>query len=841
MKKLTKLTLILLFATSFGTISHAQPGCGNTNLGTLTPTTSSQYAAYAAGDSYYWDFSAISGDIYTFSSCGAGEDTRLRIYDASFTLIAGNDDGGPHCATTEASIDWTCSTNGTYYISLAHYSCGNLSNNGNFEYYYTVFVPTPDCGNTDLGTLIPTTSSQYAAYSSGDTYYWGFSASSGNTYAFNSCGSGEDTKIRIYDASFVLVASNDDNGPYCSTAEASINWVCAASGTYYVSLAHYQCSNLSFSGNFEYFISVYVPKPDCGNTDLGTMIPTTSSQYAAYSAGDTYFWDFSAISGDTYVFNSCGAGEDTKIRIYDDSFVLVASVDDNGPLCSSVEASINWVCTASGTYYISLAHYDCSNLGIAGNLEYHKEVTATSWTGTNDNDWWNPGNWTNGLPSSITNVTIPAGATNFPTVGSSAQCNTLNMESGASLLDNGLLSVNNSVTVERSYLGNQWHLISSPLTGPVSGMFTGLYLQDFNESSNLYGDIIPVNTTLTPGSGFALYNQNGSATASYNGSLTLTATVALTRSAPGGNNGWNLVGNPYPSSIDWEAASGWVKTNVEASTYRFDEAGSGNWAIWNGTTGINGATQHIASGQGFFVNVTDDGSSSGTLAFANDVRIHDNTAFFKEEPADIVKLQVSGNGYSDETAIYFREGATVGFDSQLDAHNLSSFEMVAPNIYSTTNGGMAINVLPEVSPVPMNVMVGIESGTYTIEVVTNGEFSMLNLEDILTGTITDLNASSYTFDYFPGIDSRFVLHFDALGVDDVAGSLFKVYSYDKQVYISVPENTSGWITVYDMMGKEVARETIKSSLNIISLQNSAYYAVKVISNEKTVTQKVFIK
>jgi hypothetical protein len=841
MKKILKFAFILIAVTTLSTISHAQPGCGNTNLGTLTPTTSTQYAAYNAGDSYYWDFSAISGDIYTFSSCGAGEDTRLRIYDASFVLIASNDDNGPHCGGTAASIDWTCAASGTYYVSLAHYSCSNLSNNGNFEYYYTVYVPTPDCGDTDLGTLIPTTSPQYATYSSGDTYFWDFSAASGNTYAFSSCGAGEDTKIRIYDASLVLIASNDDNGPYCGGNEASINWACQSSGTYYVSLAHYQCSNLSNSGNLEYFISVYVPKPDCGNTDLGTLTPTTSLQYAAYSSGDTYFWDFSANLGDTYVFNSCGAGEDTKIRIYDDSFTLVASADDNGPLCNGNEASINWICTLSGTYYVSLAHYQCSNLSNAGNFEYHKEVTATSWIGIIDNDWWNPGNWTNGLPSLITDVTIPAGAANFPTVGSVAQCNTLSMESGASLLDNGLLLANNGVTIERTYSGNQWHLISSPVTGPLSGMFTGLYLQGFDESSNLYGDIIPVDSTLTPGSGFALYNQNGNATASYNGSLTWSATTLLTRSAAGGNNGWNLVGNPYPSSIDWEAASGWTKTNIEASTYRFDGAGSGNWAIWNGITGTNGATQFIASGQGFFVAVNDDGSSIGTLEFTNEVRIHDNTAFYKEEPVDIVKLKVSGNDYSDETAVYFREGATVGFDSQLDAHNLSSFELTAPNIYSTANGGMAINVLPEVMSVPMTVKVGIESGTFTIEAVSNGGFSKLYLEDIATGIITDLNSDACTFDYIPGMENRFVLHFSALGLNDIAVDRFNIYSYDKDVYVAVPENSRGTITVYDMMGKEIAKKDIAASVNVIPLENSAYYVVKVLSNESIVTKKLIIK
>ena len=33
--------------------------------------------------------------------------------------------------------------------------------------------------------------------------------------------------------------------------------------------------------------------------------------------------------------------------------------------------------------------------------------------------------------------------------------------------------------------------------------------------------------------------------------------------------GFNLVGNPYPSAIDWDAASGWTKTNIDNAVYYF--------------------------------------------------------------------------------------------------------------------------------------------------------------------------------------------------------------------------------------------------------------------------------
>ena len=41
--------------------------------------------------------------------------------------------------------------------------------------------------------------------------------------------------------------------------------------------------------------------------------------------------------------------------------------------------------------------------------------------------------------------------------------------------------------------------------------------------------------------------------------------------------GFNLVGNPYPSSIDWQASSGWDRSTLEES------AGGNDMWVWNPT------------------------------------------------------------------------------------------------------------------------------------------------------------------------------------------------------------------------------------------------------------------
>jgi len=103
-----------------------------------------------------------------------------------------------------------------------------------------------------------------------------------------------------------------------------------------------------------------------------------------------------------------------------------------------------------------------------------------------------------------------------------------------------------------------------------------------------------------------------SATIGYTGSGTGSTTNYAVR-------GFNLVGNPYPSSIDWSTFSNSVSTapiyglNVGPTIWTFDP-GTKNFATYNATTNIatgNGG-KIIESGQGFFVLAT---AASPALTF----------------------------------------------------------------------------------------------------------------------------------------------------------------------------------------------------------------------------------
>lgn len=237
------------------------PGCGNTNLGAISPSTCSPAnASYTSGTIPYWSFTATAGYSYHFSMDQNTEDSYLRLYDAAMTQLAYDDDGG---YSTRAFLNWTCTTSGTYYVSAAHYSCTALSNSGTMAYWST---DDASYGSGSGYTLTPTPVWQNQAYTAGSFYYYYFSATAGVNYNFSLCSNTEDSYMRIYNSSFSLIATADDNGPSCSGVAASINWLCNTTGIYIVAVNNWSCDAFINGGNLAYRISPCVTQ-DHGGAD----------------------------------------------------------------------------------------------------------------------------------------------------------------------------------------------------------------------------------------------------------------------------------------------------------------------------------------------------------------------------------------------------------------------------------------------------------------------------------------------------------------------------------------------------------------------------------------------
>ncbi len=268
--------------------------------------------------------------------------------------------------------------------------------------------------------------------------------------------------------------------------------------------------------------------------------------------------------------------------------------------------------------------------------------------------------------------------------------------------------------------------------------------------------------------------------------------------------GFNLVGNPYPSPIDWDAPSGWTKTNIDNALYFFsasttDEYGGTYSTYINGISSDGLATNIIPSMQGFFIHVSDGAYPvTGTLGLDNNVRINNLThSFIKSDQKSLKPLIRLTAGYSDNPAstdplvIYFDEKATPEFDGLLDALKLINTDLTCANIYSVIPGGkkLSINALPFDSENTYSIPLGIRlylDGNLTFRISQAEELipgTKVFLTDLATGEDNDLlSGNEYRVFLSSGeYNSRFILNLApaTTGIDEKPKQewLFSIYSY----------------------------------------------------------------
>ena len=621
--------------------------------------------------------------------------------------------------------------------------------------------------------------------------------------------------------------------------------------------------------------------------------------------GDGYYKDYSCTNWthlmlnhtyDVTIQTSSSYNEGAKVYIdYDDN----GTFDDPGELAVTFPAAKNsrtlsFTSPSSGIVLNKalrmrvLAKYNNvpANACDVGNYAQAEDYTVyfvgdATWTGASSTDWATAGNWNiNSIPISEAKIIIPSGVPNYPVLTSAVTCKDLTIMMGTSLTinpgaamtvtanlvnnagTNGLQlnadatgtasllhNTNNIPATVKSYISeNKWHMVSAPISNAQSSVFTNLYLMYFNESDYTWHYISALDYDLAEGRGFMAWSASGStgnATVNYagtlnNGNLTVNG-LSYSPSQPQADRGWNMVGNPYPSSINWN--SNWGRTSIDATAYIYNGA---NYLTWNGATGTH-PNGDIAPGQGFFVKASASGAS---LTIPQGERKNSTQGFYKEGgQLNELFFTVEGNGYSDKMIVQFNDEATAGFDSEFDAWKFRGKE-AAPQMYSVYgNNELTVNSLPFESEnmiIPVNFKAGAET-LYTISVADLENFDEgveVYLEDLKENSMIDLRqVSSYSFNADPGnAPERFLLHFNntAFGTEEHANNDFDIYSYDKDVYVNVPASTKGDIKVYNMMGQEIAYASINNTLNKVTLEKSAYYVVVVLSNETVVTEKVFI-
>jgi hypothetical protein len=238
------------------------------------------------------------------------------------------------------------------------------------------------------------------------------------------------------------------------------------------------------------------------------------------------------------------------------------------------------------------------------------------------------------------------------------------------------------------------------------------------------------------------------------------------------DQGWNFVGNPYPSTIDWDAA-GWTRTNIQGNTYYVWDNALQQYATYPaGGPGVNGGTRYISSSQGFMVRAN---AAGPVLNLTEATKVSNNQSFWRvaSQAAPFLKLKLTSNKttISDESLIRFISGATSKRDSTYDAYKIASTNTNAPYLatISSDTTNLCINTYDSLTndlKIPVAVKGGI-TGSYTISLAGYHGLSLgscMTLEDVQTGTFTSIKDSSYTFTLTASTAApavRFILHVTA--------------------------------------------------------------------------------
>lgn len=195
--------------------------------------------------------------------------------------------------------------------------------------------------------------------------------------------------------------------------------------------------------------------------------------------------------------------------------------------------------------------------------------------------------------------------------------------------------------------------------------------------------------------------------------------------------GTNLVGNPYPSSIDWDKyGTGIQETNVSSFVYQLIPSGlqgSGNYNVYQANTNVGGNKQGtqgtansniIVSGEGFFVQATNTGASlTFTESAKTNTEVTGANLYMSKGPiastiTQSLRLQMAKDSINtDGIIINFNPNTKATFNAMEDAHYRQGTGPVSLASLSSDNIPLAINQLP-LSPKGDTIKLKIAASAY---------------------------------------------------------------------------------------------------------------------------------
>ena len=515
--------------------------------------------------------------------------------------------------------------------------------------------------------------------------------------------------------------------------------------------------------------------------------------------------------------------------------------DVNSPTATFTPAGGNGIYTLTWT----LTNGNCSSTATQ-NLEYGKMTTWTSALG---------GSWTNGAPDATTSATL---SFDFVSSGDLVACSmtvdsnadviissgdvvslsggltvaagsSFTLENDAYLLQEGSTNLNSGdITVERqsqSLMRLDYTMWSSPVESQNLLSFSPLTVANrfytYNTTSDNYAAITPGSNDFTIGKGYLIRMPDNHPTSPtvWQGSFVGKPNSGdLTFSLSNAGNGYNAVGNPYPSPISIATFLDYNSSVIDGDLYfwrKTNNALGSAYVTYSGGAFSDGphAYDYIQPGQGFIVKA----NSAGSLAFTNLQREVNAGVFYRSEEnnASRIWLHLKNNSSVVGTMVVgYRADATNDIDTQLDGEYINDSSLSLNSIIADTElsvqhraGFVSTDVVP--LSFKTNNPGSFEIAINTVDGLFINEEQQIFLKDNLLNVEHDLRNAAYSFVSDAGIFSnRFEIVYEStLSVENpILENTVVVYSKNKTIQINSGAITLTNVKVFDMRGRLVAEQ-----------------------------------
>lgn len=440
----------------------------------------------------------------------------------------------------------------------------------------------------------------------------------------------------------------------------------------------------------------------------------------------------------------------------------------------------------------------------------------------------------------------------------------------AALLNNATVSGN--VTVQRFWNaeGKVNRYISSPITNapvsqlqddfPVTGPFTGSsystcgpspctndgyslkhYDETFSGANNkgyrgYPTSVMDASATLVPGRGYLAFMWESAAeTWDVTGPInrgTIPFTITHTPSTPTpipDADGWNLIGNPYPSSIVWNDGAGWTRNQI-APVISVPDVPSGVFRTSNYQVPNAGDLPNdvIASGQAFWVYAN---QADASMSINEQAKTNSTGTFYRERQNlyPVLAISLTQGAVTDNSFLIIHPEATTGYDALYDGYKMEGEEL-AISISDKNQSKWVMYAIPQVENnviLPLSVKASANK-TYTISVEPRDGFDLREWtlfdqqEDMY---ITLSNAKSYNFKATSGSENRFFLVRGNVSLEtpEQRISIYPNPATDK-VTIQFPETLDAEVMLAGSMGNVLSTTRVKTNDNKVELDVKNYGA-----------------